>query len=438
MDLEIENNKNLVESFCIKIICLYSWIKIILTDCIDDFLYKIFGIEWHSLSFKEVYGSMPNRVKDLLQKEKHSYEGIKILFDEINEKREISVSGYNRLKGEIISSLANKAAILEAIEKHPEIEDLPVLKPVFFVTLPRTGSTYLHLLLNEDKRWKAPALWEMLKTIPFPEDPHSEFNKSQIKILDTSMFFRRYTVGYRKVKAAHGTTMKDPEELANLLKAEGIHVLIPKILNLPRYAKFIKNLPFDYHLEIYKNIKKSLQTIVFRQKMENRRFLLMHHLNSNVNLDALLTVFEDAQFITIHRDVEQVISSITNLTIYDSILFQSPLSKNVKFISENMTTKYIEELNRFLNWQEKNKDKNERFINVYFKDLIKNPKNVVKQIYKQSNLEYNEECDKIFTNYLNSLHEKKDNYKHLNKFQLDSKRIQLGCVNYFKKFNVSK
>ncbi|CAD5112478.1 unnamed protein product [Dimorphilus gyrociliatus] len=402
-------------------------------------MFTFFGIRLNSFSFQEFYSSLPDSLKELLKREQHTQEALTILFNEIDEKREISLSGYIRLKSEITSSLINKDKIIQAVEVHPEIEDVPFEKPVFIITLPRTGSTFLHLLMSKDKRWKAPALWEMISSIPFPEEPTTETNEKTILNFDKSLKFRRYLVGSKEIMAAHGTTMKDPEELANLLKAEGIFVLIPKMLNLPKYSKFIEKIKFDDHIKIYKSIKRSLQAIAFQQNMKNRRFLLMHHLNSNVNLKALFTVFKDAQFITIHRNVEQVISSITNLTIYDSKLFQSPLSRNVKFISDFLTEKYLKEVRKYDLRRSIEEIKNcsfQRAIDINFKDLVQNPLEILREIYKQVNMEYNDECDEIFTKYLADSHKNKTSYKHINDFLLDGERIRRECQSYSKKYKI--
>ena len=36
----------------------------------------------------------------------------------------------------------------------------PIEDPVFIVGMPRSGSTFLHELLTEDPRYRAPRVWE--------------------------------------------------------------------------------------------------------------------------------------------------------------------------------------------------------------------------------------------------------------------------------------
>src|SRR5215472_8148564 len=75
---------------------------------------------------------------------------------------ELSFMGLAGIRAELARHLSNRLRVRELLRANPQITSAPVLRPVFVVGLPRTGTTMLHALLAGAPGHRAPLLWELL------------------------------------------------------------------------------------------------------------------------------------------------------------------------------------------------------------------------------------------------------------------------------------
>jgi hypothetical protein len=68
----------------------------------------------------------------------------------------------------LVQTLANRLRVEELIATHPEIERIPVVRPIVICGLPRTGTTYLHNSLAADPALRHLPYWESLEPVPVP------------------------------------------------------------------------------------------------------------------------------------------------------------------------------------------------------------------------------------------------------------------------------
>ena len=95
---------------------------------------------------------------------------LNILIDSINTESGINAIGFYRAKMTIESGLQYRLRIQHYLTSHPEVLTQKVEKPVFIVSLPRTGTTALHHMLNADSVNHTLRLWEAEEPLPPPND----------------------------------------------------------------------------------------------------------------------------------------------------------------------------------------------------------------------------------------------------------------------------
>ncbi len=66
---------------------------------------------------------------------------------------------------------ANRLLIYDLLTRHPEILEIPIIRPVIVVGLPRSGTTHLVNLLAADTRFRSMPLWESYEPVPNPKEP---------------------------------------------------------------------------------------------------------------------------------------------------------------------------------------------------------------------------------------------------------------------------
>lgn len=428
------------ESFEVIVIRLYILINS-LGNFFFDFIHHYFYLGIFNISYDKFYDELSENAKKLIKEKHYVKKLLQLLLKDLSVCKELSYKGWKQLKGEIQRALENKAMIEQAIDDDPSILNLQIKDPVFIVTLPRTGSTFLHTLLGKDKRFKVPELWEMVKTIPFPKDPYSKENRDFIKIYHKKLKLNKMISNKVGLESSHDVKPTDPEGFLPFLKAEGIYGIISVILNLPEYTAYIKNLSFETHLEIYKSLERNYKVIGKYQNIENRRYLLNQHFGPSVNIPALFKVFPDAKIITIHRDLKKIVPSLSSLYSYVAVKFRKPNKNTPQEICDKLTDSYLNVLDKIVEVRRKfSQDKNfsNRFIDISFRDLHENAELVTRRIYEKIDLEYTRECQEEFALYIYKQSEKKNKKHQYVKLTLNEDVIEKKSLAYRKEFNLNE
>lgn len=88
------------------------------------------------------------------------HEGFQRLVQSLNEEARLNAVGRLIAFNELLRHLENRLRVTEDLKRHPGILDVEIVKPLFMVGLPRTGSTIMHDLLAKDPANRVPMTWE--------------------------------------------------------------------------------------------------------------------------------------------------------------------------------------------------------------------------------------------------------------------------------------
>src|SRR5262245_27367074 len=87
-------------------------------------------------------------------------EGLEILVRALGAEAQLNAAGEAFLYPRIIGHLAQRLQVEDWYRRHPEIDEVELLPPLFGVSLPRTGSTALSFLLAQDPAIRYLRMWE--------------------------------------------------------------------------------------------------------------------------------------------------------------------------------------------------------------------------------------------------------------------------------------
>ena len=201
--------------------------------------------------------------------------------------------------------LSNRLRIVELLKRRPDIERIPIERPIIITGLFRTGTTYLHNVLAADPDNRAARMWELAHPIGRRRDLLGDEK------------WRRWRGGH---EVAMNEIMIPEQAEAHYVTTDAYEEDFFLLENDMAIMKFFVGLgDFDYAMrmldwnmvEPYRWHKRQLQ-ILWEQRPAKRWLLKCPwHL---WNLKALLAVYPDARVIQTHRNLVQAIGSQCSLS----------------------------------------------------------------------------------------------------------------------------
>ncbi|MBT4521080.1 MAG: sulfotransferase [Halieaceae bacterium] len=228
------------------------------------------------------------------------HEALDLLIDALNTEARLNDFGRIRAEMTLRAGLCNRLLIHHYLQQHPELADEVVAKPVFIVGLPRTGTTALHHMLNQDGGNRALRLWEAQNPIPPPEtatyttDPRIASHKAGIDLTET------YLPGFLKT---HLISAVEPDECYMLLNRNFMSVEYSALFHIPSYANWLyANLctgdSYSYH-------RQQLQLLQSRHPGQWVLKAPFHQLG----LESILQTYPDAIIVQTHRSPMSFVAS---------------------------------------------------------------------------------------------------------------------------------
>jgi len=237
-------------------------------------------------------------------------EPLAVLLHALETEAKLSPLGRVLSREFLIQLLGNRLRLEHLVDRHPEILDEPIVRPIVIVGLPRTGTSHLHALMAQDPMLRSLPYWESLEPFPGPKDiarpgrPDPRLRRCQgaMRILNWAMpHFQRM----------HELTAESPHEEIQLLAIAFSTMLFEVMYSVPSYCDWYRS---HDQTGAYLYLRRILQAMQWRDR-NPRRWLLKspQHLEQ---LPALLQAFPDATVIQTHRDPVRVTASMCTMVAY--------------------------------------------------------------------------------------------------------------------------
>ena len=161
---------------------------------------------------------------------------LEILIAALNTEAKLNDFGTFRAQHTINSGLTNRLKIQQYLSEHPEVREEIVERPVFIVGLPRTGTTALHHMLNQDSANHTLRLWEAQNPIPPPQtdtyttDPRIAKQRQGVEMTET------FLPGFLQT---HLIDAQEPDECYMLLNRNFMSVEYSAMFHIPSYANWL-------------------------------------------------------------------------------------------------------------------------------------------------------------------------------------------------------
>jgi len=316
--------------------------------------------------------------------------------------------------------LANRLFIQDTLKKHPEIEATLISRPIFVIGLARTGSTLLHRLISEDENCRILLYWEML--YPFTST-HMGLNNPKTSIEIANMRLKEMYNSIPNLHHFHETGAELPEECMMLLRHTFCSMSIVSEWQLSDFGRWFIEQDLT---PSYRYYKKLLQILMWHQPKQFMALKCPSHL---INLNAILNVFPDANFVWVHRHPNEAIPSFFSLL---SAFWRNQISDSS---FKDLVIEYsVQSAETGMNMQEK--IPGNQFINISYKQLVKHPVDTVREIYTKFGYSFSSQLEENIGKFV----QESPQHKHgvhkynLEKFGLDKAEIDTRFSKYMKEY----
>jgi hypothetical protein len=295
---------------------------------------------------------------------------LQMVLQGLETEARLTLVGRIAARQDVIGLLANRLRLEEDGKRHPEIGVQEVPHPLFIVGLPRTGSTLLHHLLAQDPGSRVAQAWEVMFPSPPPEAGSYETDPRIAKAARQLAWFDALTPEF---KAIH--------PLGAQLALECIAIMSPTFLS-PRFHTTYHVPTYQEWLErqdlrpAYRFHRRFLQQLQWRAPA--RRWVLKapSHLFA---FDALLETYPDARIVQTHRDPVTVLASVASLTAVLQRAFTDEIDPLE--IGQEVSRRWTNGLDRAMQLRRSGRVPAERFVDVHYHELVRDPLAVVRRIY---------------------------------------------------------
>jgi hypothetical protein len=247
-----------------------------------------------------------------------------------------------------------------------------ISKPIFIVGLPRTGTTLLQNLLALDVHADYLREWQANDPVP-PKGVNAELdllrrNRAQAK---WESLVRANPV----IRTIHDGAADSVAECQTLMAHDFKSFHFPCMFWVPDYVEWLNNCDMSSSYQFHR------QLLLATQAHGRQATWVLKSPSHLFSLPCLLDVYSDADIIVTHRDPAKAIPSFISLIANYHRLFSMDTQM------QRLAAWCVEQLGLGLDRLCAIRDtpSGRSFCDVYYQDLLRDPINVVKEIYRKQN-----------------------------------------------------
>ena len=353
-------------------------------------------------------------------------EPLQILLDSLNQEAQLNALGIYLWEQYLSDLLVTRLKVFEYLKRNQHIAKNNIHQPIMILGLPRTGSTFLHYLLSLDKKHNHTfTLGELYNPCPSPLRHQSQFDKRRLTNRIIVFLFQFLAP---QLKEIHEISSGRPEECFILIEGSLLSQSFNLRASIPSYLEWLKTQNF---YDAYQHHARQLQILSYN--FMDKRIILKSPIHL-LNLKSLVEVYGGIKLIFTHRDPLKVVPSVSSLYQTIGSIYSSNISPFKT--GQSCLDQCLHGVERLLNYRQS--AKNENYFDVMFLDLIKDPIEIVEQIYNHFNWNFDREFRIILEQEIER-YQKKNKKSHiysLESFGLNSSIITENFQSYYNFFNI--
>jgi hypothetical protein len=355
-------------------------------------------------------------------------EGLLILLSALEAEAGLSVVGRLAVRWDAIRCMRNLLRMRREEERTPGITQTPIRRPLIITGLPRSGTTFLHRLLDCDPTMRSPSCFETMA--PYPpargRDRRVEHTDRDLRI------FARMAPGFRDV---HPLTARMPQECTEITAQVFQSLRFDTTFRIPSYLAWQDAqghaLPYRFHKRFLQHLQHqtsdNAETAQWVLKCPDHVFAL----------DALRSVYPDARIVFLHRDPLKVLPSVAKLTE----ILRQPFTRvqDRSEIGAQVTQRWHQGVDAMMRFADSNAAGGGSAIcHIHYHDLVENPLRAISRLYAHFGMSLGDDAVRGMTAEMNR--EKRGGYaRNIYRFSdhgLDARRERGLFAGYMSRFGI--
>jgi len=309
-------------------------------------------------------------------------EPLKRLVSSLEKDAHLNAIGQIIARERILGHTVNRLQYVNDRKRFPEIQKQKILKPVFIIGMPRTGTTILHDILAQDPANRTPMTWEVMFPSPPPEthnfhtDPRIETCAATFPDIDAMI------PGF---KAMHPMGALLTQECVTLMGETMCTPLFHCQFRVPTYQDWVDQEADWSH--VYDFHEHQLQHLQSHHKGDRWVLKTGAHM---WGLEHLLAKYPDARIVFTHRDPVESMTSYASLTSLVRTMGSDDVDRVE--IAHDWTARLCQALDHGFRVRENGIYPDALFYDMQFSDFVDDQFSVVKNIYETFNLSMSDEA----------------------------------------------
>jgi len=291
-------------------------------------------------------------------------ENLDALIPAINAEAHLNEEGVFGAEAMLTGALVSRLRHVELIKAHPEILEEKVDVAAVIVGLPRTGSTMLHRMLSSAPGMTAVRWYEAQNYVPLPDEQRGNPGPRKAaaqQILDYML------IKIPELMSIHPMSIDQADEEVIILGKLFSSTMMEASFFIPGYARWLTQRSSQ---SAYQDLHQVLQSLQWQDPTRKGKRWVLKTPGHLMALDAVLQTFPKAKVVMTHRDPVATVPSYCSMQ-------RSLYGMGSEEVSNEMIGGYWpERLNELMQlfMQVRSAGQNEdRFIDVYYQDLLQQP-----------------------------------------------------------------
>jgi hypothetical protein len=294
----------------------------------------------------------------------------KLLWSLENESR-LNAIGRLIAHGLVLRNLENRLRVAEDWRKHPEMGEEQVVRPIFVVGLPRTGTTILHDLMAQDPDNRVPLTWECHRPSPPPERASYETDP---RIAECEAYIEQTSGALiPEFKAIHPMGARLAQECVMLQAHDFTSIIFAHQFRIPGYQAWVESTDLR---PVYATHRRQLQYMQWRCPGERWVLKSVGHL---WGLGPLFETYPDARVVMTHRDPLKLIASHASLVSMACSMGSDDVDREE--VGRLWSHSWESAMRKGIEFRRSGRVGEERFFDMHFTELLEDPVAMVTRIY---------------------------------------------------------
>ena len=313
----------------------------------------------------------------------HYQEGLHVLLDDYKKNVQPTFIGKLGFQMVLLRQLSNRLRFVEYRKKHPEVFQQALKAPLLITGIPRSGTTFLHRLINEDISWRSLKMYETLHPIP------PEKGQQDNRLTECQRELKLVSWLSPELDSKHLLQAELPEECMWLM---GItFTSLEYLLEKPLY-KYLEWYMQHDRSQAYREYAQLLQ---IAQAQAPDKPLLLKAPAHRGSLDFLFEALPNLQLVITERDRRQSISSYCSLA-YTTIR-NNVVSLDKKKLGAAAVRRFAREERFTQNFLARHPELDCR---IQYEQIRQDPLKVVRRIYQYYDIELTEHAEEKMKAYV--------------------------------------